>query len=109
MSELPPLPLVLWETPPGLELILRQEGIASTRVRDPHPHPLAFRGGRFVLYDGRKVPAARVRATLSPDHVPMDLDLLRREERDDPFQALVDTKAAPATWRVGRWSLTERV
>jgi hypothetical protein len=106
-NDLPPLPLLLWDTPPGLELILRQEGIAFTRVRDPHP--LAFRGGRFVLYDGRKIAAAKVRATLSPDHVPLDLDLLRREERSDPFEALVDAKAATVTWNVGRWSLTERV
>jgi hypothetical protein len=107
MTDLPPLPLLLWETPPGLELILRQEGVAFSRVRDPHP--LAFRGGRFVLYDGRKVAAATVKATLSPEHVPLDIDLLRQEEGSDPFQALVDLKAAPATWRVGRWSLTERV
>jgi hypothetical protein len=106
-TNLPPLPLLLWETPPGLELILRQEGIAHSRVRDPHP--LAFRGGRFVLYDGRKISPAMVRATLSADHVPLDIDLLRQEERTDPFQALIDTKAAPATWCVGRWSLTERV
>ena len=106
-SNLPPLPLLLWEPPPGLELILRQEGIATARVRDPHP--LAFRGGRFVLYDGRKVSAATVRATLSPDHVPLDIDLLRQEDGSDPFEALIDTRAAPATWRVGRWSLTERV
>src|SRR4051812_5028762 len=106
-GDLPSLPLLLWETPPGLELILRQEGIASRRVRDPHP--LAFRGGRFVLYDGRKVAASRVRATLSPDHVPIDVELLRREEPADPFQALIDNRGAHATWRVGRWALTERV
>ena len=73
-TDLPPLPLLLWETPPGLELILGQEGIAFTRVRDPHP--LAFRAGRFVLYDGRKIAASLVRATLTPDHVPLDIDLL---------------------------------
>src|SRR3954447_1009652 len=105
--DLPPLPLLIWETPPGLELILRQEGIAFRAVRDPHP--LAFRGGRFVLYDGRKVAAATVEQTLSSDHVPFDIDRLRREEAGDPFEDLIDTKAAPATWRVDRWSLTERV
>ena len=50
---LPLLPLLLWETPPGLELILGQEGVAFTKVCDPHP--LAFRGGRFVVYDARRV------------------------------------------------------
>jgi hypothetical protein len=106
-SDLPLLPLLLWETPPGLELILRQEGIAHSRVREPHP--LAFRGGRFVLYDSRKVAAATVRAVLSPGHVPLDVDSLRHESGSDPFLALIDTKAAPATWQVGDWSLTERV
>src|SRR3954451_7141311 len=106
-GDLPSLPLLLWETPPGLELILRQEGIAFRRVRDPHP--LAFRGGRFVLYDGRKIAAETVRATLSRDHIPLDIELLRQEEGGDPFQALIATTAAPAPWRVGRWLLTERV
>jgi hypothetical protein len=106
-TNLPPLPLLLWDAPPGLELILRQEGIALCRVRDPHS--LAFRGGRFVLYDGRKVSASTVRSTLSPDHVALDVDLLRQEWPTDPFQDLVDTKALPATWTAGRWTLTERV
>jgi hypothetical protein len=98
---------LLWETPPGLELILRQEGIAVCRVRDPHP--LAFRGGRFVLYDGRKVSSATVRATLGPDHLALNVDLLRREWDTDPFQDLVETKAALASWSAGRWTLIERV
>ena len=93
-----PCPLLLWETPPGLELILAQEGIAFAKVRDPHP--LAFQGGRFVLYDGRRVSAAKVRATLTPDHVPLDVDLLRGEERADPFQALIDARGQAATWRI---------
>jgi hypothetical protein len=106
-TTLPHLPLLLWETPPGLELILAQEGIAYARVRDPHP--LAFHGGRFVLYDGKRVAAATVRANLSPEHVALDIDLLRQEEGADPFAALVDTRARLASWRVGRWILTERV
>ena len=60
LPPLPVLPLLLWETPPGLELILAQEGVPFVRVRDRHPW--AFRGGRFVLYDGRRAPAARGRA-----------------------------------------------
>ena len=68
---LPPLPLLLWETPPGLELILGQEGVAFAKVGDPHP--LAFRGGRFVLYDARRVSAETVRATLTPEHVAIDV------------------------------------
>jgi hypothetical protein len=110
-QDLPPLPLLLWNVPPGLELILRQEGIAVRPVRDAHP--LAFRGGRFVLYDGRKVSSAALRATLAPGHVPLDVDQLRREEAaefgHDPFEALVDTRGAAACWNIGRWVVSERV
>lgn len=63
-SNLPSLPLLLWETPPGLDLILAQEGIPCSRVQATHP--LAFQRGRFVLYDGRRIAASRVRATLTP-------------------------------------------
>jgi peptidoglycan/xylan/chitin deacetylase (PgdA/CDA1 family) len=106
-AELPPLPLLLWQAPPGLELALAQEGIAFARVRDPHP--LAFRVGRFVLFDGRRVAAAKVRATLGPSHVAIDLDALRDGGPFDPFEALVDTSAAPARWRVAGLDLCERV
>ena len=40
------LTLLLWRTPPGLELALSQEGVPFETVRDAHP--FSFRGGRFV-------------------------------------------------------------
>ncbi len=106
-TPLPPLPLLLWETPPGLEQVLTQEGVAFFKVRDPHP--LSFESGRFVLYDGRRVSKATVRATLSPGHVALNVDRFRKDERIDPFQALVSTKSARVTWRMEGLSLTERV
>lgn len=105
-SNLPTLPLLLWGTPPGLDLILAQEGIPYSRVHDPHP--FAFQRGRFVLYDGRRIAGSRVSAALTADHVALDIDLLRREDRRDPFQALVDTRAAHQAWQVGELTLTER-
>lgn len=107
LSTLPPLPLLLWETPPGLDLILAQEGVACVRVRDPHP--LAFRGGRFVLYDSRRVPASTVRATLSAEHIALDVDLLRREDGADPFRLLVDSRPATVTWCIDDRMMSERV
>jgi hypothetical protein len=98
---------LLWETPPGLRLALAQEGVAFRTVTDPHP--LAFQGGRFVLYDGRRVAPATARARLSPDHVALDVDRLRRGEPVDPFEALTDTRSALARWEVGGYPLTERV
>jgi hypothetical protein len=106
-SSLPVLPLLLWETPPGLELALAQEGVAYRVIRDPHP--LAFQSGRFVLFDGRAVATAVVRATLSAEHVAMDVDYLRSGEAVDPFRALIDDQAADGQWHVGDRVLTERV
>ena len=66
------LPLLLWKTPPGLELILAQEGVAFETVKDPHR--FSFRGGRFVLYDGRVVSPGALRGLVGPDHVAIDID-----------------------------------
>jgi hypothetical protein len=101
------LPLLLWRTPPGLERILAQESVPYEVVREAHP--LLFRGGRFVLFDGRTTPRAALWALITPDHVAIDVDALRRGEPRDPFAALVDTRAARASWSVGSGRLTERV
>lgn len=107
-ADLPPLPLLLWGTPPGIEQILTQEGVPFRVVADPHP--LAFSAGRFVLFDGRAMPPRRVRAVLSASHVAIDLDVLRRESREgDPFAALIDDRARRLTWTVEGVPLTERV
>lgn len=106
-ESLPLLPLLLWETPPGLELALAQEGVPYRLVRDTHP--LALRGGRFVLFDGRRVRAATLRTKLSPEHVAIDVDPLRRGEPFDPFRALEDHRATQAQWDVDGYALRERV
>src|SRR3954451_25437095 len=104
---LAPLPFLLWKTPPGLELILAQEGIAHEVIRDEHPY--AFRRGRFVLFDGRQTTPASLRGVLTHEHVALDIDLLRRDEPVDPFDALIDHQEARGIWKVRRWSLHERV
>lgn len=106
-SPLPYLPLLLWGTPPGLDLALAQEGIPFQKVREPHP--LAFQGGRFVLYDGRRIARSALRARLSPDHIAIDIDKLRDGQPVDPFRALVDLRAAYHSWNSGGFDLTERV
>jgi hypothetical protein len=106
-SVLAPLPLLLWKTPPGLELILAQEGIAHETIRDEHPY--AFRRGRFVLFDGRQVVPASLRSLLTHEHVAIDIDLLRRDEPVDPFDSLIDHQDARGIWKVRRWNLSERV
>ena len=103
----PPLPLMLWETPPGLELALAQEGVPFVRVRDAHP--LAFLAGRFVLFDGRDVSPTERRGCLSDDNVAIDVDPLRQGEATDPFRALVDNEAGSASWTIDGRSVVERV
>ena len=103
----PPLPLLLWETPPGLELALAQEGVPFVKVRDPHP--LAFQAGRFVLYDGRKLTPGLVLAHLSPDQVAIDVDAFRRGDEFDPFRALIDQEGARASWSIEGLNVVERV
>lgn len=104
---LPELPLMLWDTPPGLELALAQEGVPFVRVREAHP--LAFQGGRFVLFDGKRVKPEMAKRMLSAGHVAIDVDRFRQGEPIDPFRALVDLEGAPASWDVGGLSVVERV
>jgi hypothetical protein len=100
-------PLLLWRTPPGLELILSQEGVAFTKVRDPHP--LSFRSGRFVLFDGRSAAVNELKGLLTPDQVAIDIDALRTGEPVDPFAALVDHHGARSLWTIEQGALRERV
>ena len=69
------LPLLLWKTPPGLELILGQEGVPFETVKDAASASRSA-AGRFVLFDsqaasGELDPAADRRA-----HVLIDVDEL---------------------------------
>jgi hypothetical protein len=101
------LPLLLWKTPPGLELILAQEGVPFETVKDPHPLP--FRAGRFVLFDSQIAPAALVQPFLERTHVLIDVDGLRRGETTDPFAALVDHGTGIGSWTFGGFTVSERV
>ena len=105
----PLLPLLLWRTPPGLELILAQEGIAFERLHEAAARRLAFERGRFVLYDGRRVARGRLRKLLGPRHVALDVDALRGTERRDPFAVLIDTRARQGHWNIAGARLEEHV
>jgi hypothetical protein len=101
------LPLLLWKTPPGLALVLAQEGVPFEIVKNPHP--LSFRGGRFVVHDSQNAPAATIRPLLDRAHVLLDVDQFRRDETVDPFAALIDRRAARASWAFGGFSVSEHV
>ena len=102
------LPLLLWKTPPGLELILAQEGVPLRGGPRPAPARLPRRPVR-PLRRPRRRRAPRSRVSLTPEHVAIDVDTLRADEPCDPFAALIDTRAARASWIVGFRKLTERV
>jgi hypothetical protein len=101
------LPLLLWRTPPGLELILAQEGVAFESVKDGHP--LSFRACRFVLFDSQSGRASELSGLLTADHVTIDINDLRRGESVDPFAALVNQRAARGSWTIGSVTVSEKV
>ena len=106
---LPPLPLLLWETPPGPGADpapggRRRSAGSATRTR-----------WRSAAAGSCSTTAARSRRRrsaplLSPEHVALDIDLLRRERarptRSRPWST---PTGRAATLAVGGWSLTERV
>ena len=101
------LPLLLWKTPPGLALVLAQEGVPFETVKDPHPY--SFRAGRFVLFDGQNGSASSILPLLDSGHVLFNVDELRRGEAIDPFAALVDRRATRASWTHAGITVSERV
>ncbi len=104
---LPVLPLLLWRTPPGLELILRQEGIAHRRLDRLDASTL--RGGRFLVIDSKDRVAWESVGSVGADHVVIDVDTMRRGMPIDPFAALVDPRAARGAWDHEGVRLVERV
>ncbi len=100
-------PLLLWKTPPGLELILAQEGVAFETIKEPHP--FAFCSSRFVLFDSRAVAMNELGRLLTPCQVAIDVDALRAGEPVDPFAALIDDRAARASWSLESGTVSERV
>lgn len=117
--EPPLLPLVLLGAPPGLELVLGQEGVAFARVDANRAIPPLV--GRFVLFDPQVTRPRRVDALLHPGQVAVDLGEIRDAARQqlrrssgeeflgDPFDALIENRAAPTTWTIAGRQLTERV
>lgn len=100
-------PLLLWKTPPALELILAQEGVSFETIIEARPFSL--RTGRFVLFDSRAVAMSELGRLLTPQQVAIDIDVLRDGEPVDPFVALLDHHGARATWALEAGNLSERV
>lgn len=103
----PILPLLLWETPPGLAMILAQEGIAFETIQRLDDQ--TRRRGRFVLFDGRRRRIDADAIDCTKHHVCIDIDDFRAGASADPFEAIVDLSAARGAWAWGTLRLVERV
>ena len=107
---LPALPLLLWETPPGLELILAQEGVAASQGPRPAPAGLPRRAGSCSTTAAGS-PRRRSAPRSTPEHV---ADRRRRcsaaSERGRPVPGARRHEGRAATWQRRRLRRsTERV
>jgi peptidoglycan/xylan/chitin deacetylase (PgdA/CDA1 family) len=106
-AELPILPLLFDDVPPGLVLALRQEGVPAAPLPVVSSAPGAR--GRFVLYDSRANAARTLGARLAPGQVPVDVAPLRSEFKFDPYEALANCESRLAEWRLGDARVHEHV
>ncbi len=108
MNQLPLLPLILDDVPLGLRQALAQEGVpfrvaVGGSVKGPAK-------GRFLLFDSRRGPCPPPAAGQKP----IDVDELRRTAATDesapgvdPFEALVESRAARLQWRIAGITVEE--
>jgi hypothetical protein len=98
-TSLPLLPLVLDGVPQGLRRALEQEGVPCCDRRQGPPE------GRFVLFDSRM----GRRGLTQPGQTAIDVDRLRGPGRRDPFEQLLDQRAAVHQWQIGRLAVAEEI
>ena len=104
-GRLPLLPLLLYKTPPGLELILRQAGIPYVLAVMPESLEL----GRFVITDGTPARRQELASRLTTEHRIIDLAVIGAGCGSDPFAALIDTRPGYRGWGIAGYRLLERV
>ena len=98
-NRFPLLPLILDDVPVGLRRALAQEGIP---VRNRRPGPPE---GRFLLFDSRRT----TRPAPAAGQIAVDIDPLREVCDADPFEALLDQRAARCQWQIGGLTVGEEV
>jgi peptidoglycan/xylan/chitin deacetylase (PgdA/CDA1 family) len=103
----PLLPIVLWDTPPGLAQMLAQEGAPAVAIAGAEPGwPVP---GRFVIAPRWRVRAPSARGMAAAGHDVIALESLAGDDRPDPFRAVLDNRARPHHWHVSGADLVERV
>ncbi|MDX2036483.1 MAG: hypothetical protein SFX72_07520 [Isosphaeraceae bacterium] len=103
----PLLPLVLWGTPPGLELILRQEGLPIVVRSAEADTPIVE--GRFVVVDPRVVRRSLIDRVVTQHHQVIRIDDLASGSGTRIWRDLIDTRSAPMAWIAAGRPLVERV
>lgn len=106
-AELPILPLLLHEVPPGLVLALRQEGVPTAPLPTVSLAPAAR--GRFVLFDSAALAPRAIGALLAPGQQAIDVAPLRAAFTFDPFEALTNGESRYARWEIDGTRLHEHV
>jgi len=97
-NELPLLPLILDNVPPGLRQALAQEGVPARLRISTLPE------GRFVLFDSQGSGAP----FLAPGQVAIDVHSLRGEG-EDPLELLLDRRARPHHWEFAGQKVVEEI
>jgi len=97
--QLPLLPLILDDVPPGLVRALAQEGVPFCK------RAAAGSAGRFVLFDSRKGPCGPLRR----GQVAIDVDALRDGSRPDAMEALMDERSARHRWQIAGLTVSEEI
>ena len=110
-NQLPLLPLILDDVPPGFDRALAQEGVPFQR------HVAGPVKGRFLLFDSRR----GRRAVAAAGQKLIDIDRLRRPPPAntpgssstlfgfDPFEALIDQKSARCQWQIAGFDICEEI
>lgn len=97
--QLPLLPLLLDQVPPGLEQVLGQEGVPTC------PRLAGTSAGRFVLFDSRRTACPPLR----PGQQAIDVDRLRHGFKEDPLWALEDERSQRHQWRIAGRTISEEI
>ncbi|MFO0910935.1 MAG: hypothetical protein U0794_21775 [Isosphaeraceae bacterium] len=107
-SILPSLPLLLGETPPGLELILCARRVLRLQVaRDPHPHRLQARTLRPLRWQARFL--GDPPGLADSRHIPIDVDRLRAASVVDFSEGAGRHALDAARWELQGYSVHERI
>ncbi len=97
-ARIPLLPLLLDGVPEGLRQAIAQEGIACA------DHVPGSAAGQFVLFDSRSGTSPQ----LVRGQTAIDVDRLRGG-KSDPFEDLLDERAARHRWRLGGFQVAEEI